>query len=217
MRLLLLHPPLLSPVVWSRMVPLLHDAGHDVAVPDLRDPVASGWWEGARDAAVAACPDAEVVVAHSGAGVLVPVVCKDVATVKAVVLLDAVLPPPYGEHRTPTELRDAVAGMATGGVLPPWTSWWGEDKLAALVPDEAARRALVAEAPSLPAQFFDIAVPAPAGWEPARRTYVQLSPSYDAEVRDAASRGWRTVSLPGRHLDLLSRPDRVGRAVLEAV
>lgn len=38
MRLLLLHPPLLSPVVWRRSAPLLAAAGHDVAVP-----VPDGW------------------------------------------------------------------------------------------------------------------------------------------------------------------------------
>ncbi len=214
MRLLLLHPPLLSAAVWRRMGPILSAGGHSVSAPDLRPAAAADWWRRAGDAAVAADPDADAVLAHSGAGVLAPVVLAGLPTARAVVLIDAVLPAAAGRTAVTPSMRAGVRALAVDGVLPPWTSWWGEDALRELVPDPSDRAALVAEAPQLPETFFDVDVPAPDGWEPAVCGYLQLSPAYDDVAQAARERGWRMASLPGQHLDLLSDPDPVARAVL---
>lgn len=58
-------------------------------------------------------------------------------------------------------------------------------------------------------------VPVGSGWEPHVRGYVQLSDAYDAEAAEARQRGWQVVPVPGRHLDLLRRPEPVARAVLD--
>lgn len=216
MRLLLLHPPLLSPVVWDRLAPLLRAAGHVVAAPRLLDgppdDVAT-WWRDATRAAVGALPDADAVIAHSGAGVLAPSVLDALPAPVAVVLVDAVLPAPSGRHRTPPDLRAAVAGLAQDGVLPPWTRWWGDAVLTEQVPDPADRAALDREAPALPEAFYDVTVPLPPGWEPARRGYLRLSPAYQDDERRAADRGWRTTRLDATHLALLTDPGPVAHAV----
>lgn len=214
MNLLLLHPPLLSAVVWRGLAPILAASGHSVAAPDLRPAQADDWWRAARGTAVAAAPLAEAVLAHSGAGVLAPVVLDALPAARAVILIDAVLPAARGNTSVTPAIREAVRGLARDSVLPPWTSWWDEATLTELVPEAGDRAALVAEAPRLPETFFDVAVPAPVGWEPAIRGYLQLSPAYDADTARARQRGWQTMSLPGRHLDLLSDPAPVARAVL---
>jgi hypothetical protein len=216
-RLLLLHPPLLSAVVWRRLAPLLERAGHQVAVPDLRLPPGhpGDWWQRAATAAVAAAPDADAVLAHSGAGALAPVVLDRSPAARAVVLIDAQLAPAAGATAPPPQARAAARELAVDGVLPPWTSWWGPEELAALVPDPADRADLSAQAPRLPQAFYDVAVPAPPGWEPPQRAYLQLSDGYAGAAGQAAARGWRVAALPGRHLDLLSRPRQVGDAVQE--
>lgn len=214
MTLLLLHPPLLSAAVWRRLAPILTAQGHSVLVPDLRTDGAEGWWRTARDAAVAAAPRADAVLAHSGAGVLVPAVLDALPAARAVVLIDAVLPAVRGCTEASPEMRAAVREMAIDGVLPPWTSWWGDETLVDLVPEPADRAALVAQAPRLPETFYDVAVPAPEGWEPEIRGYLRLSPAYDDTAAQARRRGWQTRSLPGRHLDLLSDPSPVAEAVL---
>lgn len=212
--MLLLHPPLLSAAVWRRLSPILTAAGHSVLAPDLRTDRTEGWWRFARDAAVAAAPQADAVLAHSGAGALVPAVLDALPSARAVVLIDAVLPAVRGRTVVSPAMRAAVHEMAIAGVLPPWTSWWDEETLVDLVPEPADRAALVAQAPRLPETFYDVAVPAPEGWEPAIRGYLQLSPAYDDVAALARQRGWQTMSLPGRHLDLLSDPGPVARAVL---
>lgn len=193
---------------------MLTEAGHSVTAPDLRPAQAEDWWLHARDQAVAAAADADTVLAHSGAGVLAPVVLDALPDAQAVVLVDSVLPAFVGATRVTPALREAVRVLAVDGVLPPWTSWWGEESLATLVPDADDRAALVADAPGLPEALYDVAVPAPAGWEPALRGYLQLSPAYDDEAAQAEERGWHTMALPGQHLDLLTDPGPVARAVL---
>ncbi len=213
-RTVLLHPPLLSAVVWRRLAPLLRAAGHDVVVPALAWRDEARWWAQARDAVVDQVGDADAVVAHSGAGALLPVVVDRLPSVRAAVLVDAVLPPPAGALTPPVRLRAHVAGLARDGVLPPWTAWWGSEELERLVPDDRDRADLEASAPRLGPGFFDVGVPAPDGWEPAVRGYVRLSAAYDQEAREAGERGWAVERLDGQHLDLLARPAGVSTALL---
>lgn len=211
-RLLLVHPPLLSPVVFSCLAPLLARGGHEVAVPDLRQAAATGpvsaWWQRAVDAATAAMPQAQAVLAHSGAGAVVPPLLHRLPRAAAVVLIDAVLPPADGAHATSAQVRAMVADLAVDGVLPAWTSWWPPGEMEAQVPDEGARAALAQSAPCLREALYDVDVPAQPGWEPASSSYLRLSPAYAAEAKRAAERGWRVERRNGSHLDVLTRARR---------
>lgn len=213
-RILLVHPPLLSPVVWRQVAGRLRTAGHDVTVPALRWTDDDRWWDEAASSVSERAGDADAVVAHSGAGALVPVLLAGLPVARAVVLVDAVLPPESGCTTPPEALRRFVADLAVDGVLPPWTSWWGPDAMAELVPDPGDRDDLVSTTPRLRASFLDAAVPAPDGWEPPARAYLQLSDAYDSEAGEARQRGWVVERLDAQHLDLLARPDVVTSAVL---
>lgn len=216
---MLIHPPLLSPVVFSRLAPLLDRGGHEVAVPDLRQAAATGpvdgWWQRAVDAAVAAMPHAEGVLAHSGAGALVPPLLHRLPRAGVVVLIDAVLPPAAGAHATSAQVRAMVADLAVDGVLPAWTSWWPPGEMEAQVPDQGDRTALAESAPCLREAVYDVDVPAEPGWEPASRAYLRLSSAYADQAQRAAERGWHVRQREGNHLDVLTGAPAVAADVLE--
>lgn len=214
MRMLLVHPPLLSPAVWRRMEPLLATAGHRCAVPGLSLTPLSRWWQTAAASATGAMPDADFVVAHSGAGVLAPEIATRLPGLRAVVLVDAVLPALLGETAPAPELRHLVRTLARDGMLPPWPDWWSEADLAEVLPDPADRDALRADAPRLPAAFYDVAVPVVDGWQPPLAAYLQLSPAYREDRLEAERRGWRGAVVDGGHLDLLADPGRVTAELL---
>ena len=207
---LLVHPPLLGPAVWEPVARVLAAAGHRALVPDLRaatDPP-EDWWDRAADAAVAAAAgEHPVVVGHSGAGVLLPLVADRLAGVRAVVLVDAVLPARSGPTAPSAGLRACLDGLPTeDGLLPRWTRWWPAETVAGLLPDEAYRARLEEEQPRLARRFYDVAVPVPDGWPAARVGYLRLSPAYDDAAAEAADRGWPVDRVDGHHLTLVTDP-----------
>jgi hypothetical protein len=207
-RFVLLHPPLLGPAVWAPCAERLTAAGHRVTVPDLRPSVdpPEGWYDRAADLV----PPADVVAAHSGAGLLLPL-AADRAGAGAAVFVDALLP----GRPTSDRFRGFLATLpVTDGRLPRWSDWWGEEAMAEEVPDAAVRARIEAEQPRLPVAFYDQSVPVPPSWPPARVGYLQLSAGYDADAEGARNSGWAVRSLPGRHLDLATRPDEVAAELL---
>jgi len=221
----LLHPPLLGPAVWGPCAAVVAAGGHRAVVPDLREALdrPERWWEPATDLAAAALtvasPDSPagaglVVVAHSGAGVLVPLVTSRLGA-SAAVFVDALVP--TAAATAPSEgFRDFLAGLPVSddGHLPPWSTWWGPDAMAEQVPDPELRRAIEADQRVLPVAFYDHAVPTPPDWTPARVGYLRLSPAYADDADEAVARGWPTRRLDGRHLDLATRPDEVAAAIV---
>ena len=213
---LLVHPPLLGPAVWGPCAAELAAAGHPVSVPDIRaacDPPL-GWPGRAADAAAAGVTGRAVVAGHSGAGVLLPLVA-DRLEVTAVVFVDALVPATGGSTAPSGRFRAVLDELpVTGGLLPRWSDWWGPGALAGLVPDPALRAGIEAEQPRLARAFYDESVPVPGSWPPARVAYLQLSPAYDADAAEAAARGWPVRSLPGHHLDLVTRPAEVAAEMM---
>jgi hypothetical protein len=214
---LLVHPPLLGPGVWSLGAELLRGEGHRVEVPDLRPAtqVSVGWWDRAADECAGhVASGGAVVVAHSGAGVLVPLVCRRAAA-SAAVLVDAVMPSQAGTTTPSARLRELVSSLPSeSGLLPPWSAWWTDEQLVDVLPQEDLRTLLVAEEPRLRVDFYDQAVPVPEGWEPSVLGYLRLSHAYDDDAREARRRGWRVSVEEGGHLDPLRRPSQVINGVL---
>jgi hypothetical protein len=128
--------------------------------------------------------------------------------VTTVVLVDAPVPPRARVVMpAPAALRDFLVGWAgDDGRLPVWSHWWDEAVMVDLVPDARLRAELEADMERLPLAYFDEEVPVPAGWEDRRVVYVRLSEPYAEDAAAARGRGWEVVDLPGRHLDIATRP-----------
>jgi hypothetical protein len=160
----------------------------------------------------------DVVVAHSGAGVLLPNLLADQEPARTkVVLVDAPLAPLTGEM--PVVPPDLLAHLRTLvgvlGVLPPWSMWFGPDVLTELVPDAELREAIREELPLLPLAYFEASVTIPPNWAAFDGGYVLLSEIYRPDAEAAAARGWPVLERLGGHLDLVTRPEIVADAILE--
>jgi hypothetical protein len=143
-----------------------------------------------------------VVVGHSGAGVVLPVVADRVGA-GAAVFVDAQLP----GNPTSDRFRGFLAGLpGTDGRLPRWSDWWGPEAMAEIVPDPDLRQRIEADQPRLPLAFWDERVPVPPSWPPPRVGYLQLSSGYETEAAGATAQGWPVRILAGEHLDLATRP-----------
>jgi hypothetical protein len=79
--------------------------------------------------------------------------------VAALVFVDSFLPPASGSVRlAPPGLMDQLRALAGDGVLPPWSSWFGEDAMRELVPDDRLRATLKEEMSRLPLSYFEASV-----------------------------------------------------------
>lgn len=155
-----------------------------------------------------------VVVGHSGAGLLLPLIAQRTGAA-AVVFVDALVPAADGTTAPSERFRSFLDQLPlTDGRLPRWPEWWPPAVMEDAVPDPVLRTAIVAEAPRLRRDFYAEAVPVPADWAPPRVGYLQLSAAYDADAAEAARRGWPVRALLGTHLDMVSRPAEVSAEIL---
>jgi len=207
--LVLAHSPLVGPASWGALPDVLRARGHDVVVVDVTDddqpPFAQRYVARAATQvreAVGARP--VVLVGHSGAGYLLPMVGAARralrSRVAAYVFLDAGLPPARPSSRLDLLAVEAAgddewlagfrAELAAGGRYPAWT---GAD-LAGLVPDDERRQALVASLRPRTEPFFLEPLAVAPDWPDAPCGMVRLSGSYDQPARVARSRGWPVVT-----------------------
>ncbi len=208
----MLPSPLLPGPAYEPLVEALRRRGRTVVAADGGSP-ATGWQLVSRWARLAA--DADVLVAHSNAGYLAPLVRAVARIDAALVLLDAALPPESGLTRlAPAALRRWLGDMPLDPEhrLPPWTRWWPPGALDGVIP-ASMLPAIDAACPRVPLAYLDSVVAAPAGWTGRRNAFVALSQAYEEEADVAERRGWPTRRLPGTHLQHLWEPDVVARAV----
>jgi len=217
-RFVLLHSPLLGPSSWRPAAEALRALGHVAetpAWPALTSLQGGFYGPMAAHAAGQIEPgDAPpILVAHSGAGALIPAVAAKLPSIAGAIFVDAILPHPGRSwfDTAPEPLRDSLRSGAQAGLLPPWHDWWPPGALAQLVPDDAQRGRLMAELEPIPAAYFE--EPAPAGEAPARSAYLKLSESYEDEAKLANRLGWPLVRLPMNHLAPVTAPAAVAQAL----
>jgi hypothetical protein len=221
----LVHSPSVGPATWQPVAQRLRDAGHQALVPSLLT-VGDGepaYWPRVVAAVATALDglDADqpvVLVAHSNAGVFIPVIADGIAQpVECTIFADATVPAASGS--TPVaeqEFLPFLRGL-TGpdGRLPQWTDWWQDADVAPMFPDQRTRQIVTAEQPRLPLRYYLEKVPAPAGWDDGRCAYLMFSAGYEAEASQARERGWPARTLPGEHLHQVVDPGGVSRALLD--
>lgn len=221
----LVHSPVVGPSTWAPVAERLTSLGRAAIVPSLLDVGESDppFWprvvaEVGRQLAGTPADQPLVLVAHSNAGVFVPVIRQGLRwPVACSIFADATVPTQGGP--TPTAGEDFLPflrGLADAdGRLPRWTDWWEGEDLTGLFPGPRTRDLVTAELPRLPLAYYQEQVPAPDGWDDHPCRYLQFSPAYEGEAHKAAQRGWPVQTLPGEHLHQLADPDGVAKALLE--
>ncbi len=223
----LVHSPLVGPATWSPVAQRLAVLGCDVVVPSLLSVGEGGppFWPRAVTAVSAGLAGTDpgrplVLVAHSNAGVFVPVITHGMGRpVTCSIFADATVPAAHGDTPTTSgEFLPFLRGLAgPDGRLPRWTDWWDEPDVAPLFPSPQAREIIAGEQPRLPLAYFEERVPVPAGWDDGPCGYLLFSSAYQDQAAQARQRGWPVRSLPGEHLHQIADPDGVTDALLGLV
>jgi hypothetical protein len=220
----LVHSPSVGPSTWSPVAEQLAAAGRDAVVPSLLSVGEGGppFWPRAVAAVTAGLAGTDpgqpvVLVAHSNAGVFVPVIVGGlVQPVACSIFVDATVP--AARDHTPTagdEFLPFLRNLADpDGRLPRWTDWWDEQDVAPMFPSTQAREVITREQPRLPLAYYQEQVPAPPGWDDRRCGYLLFSAAYQEQARQARQRGWPVRSLPGEHLHQIVDPHGVAQALL---
>jgi hypothetical protein len=212
----LVHSPVTGPSTWRWVADELSARGYRVSVPAVPPAATALGWSAfvGAVAALSAGIDSPVLVGHSGAGPLLPRIAARIRA-RALVFVDADIPPEAGETTVvPDEFLEFLRGLANGGMLPPWSEWFGPDSMRELIPDDRKREIVSAELPALPLSYFETRVPVPAGWTSTPCGYVLLSEAYAEQASKAVASGWPVARLPGTHLDIVTRPAAVVDAIL---
>jgi hypothetical protein len=219
----LIHSPLVGPTTWSAVARELERRGRQAVVPSLlgvAEAPAPQWRhvpEAVHDAR-SQVADPVVLIGHSGAGLLLPVIADTLSCeVIGLIFVDAFLPPASGDVRllpselvgppAPTRQRPSVAAVVA-------MVRRGHDARARA--DAALRWSLEREMPRLPLSYFDASVPTPDGWAKRPCGYLLLSPdTYGESATRARNLGWPVADLPdAHHLTIVTDPVAVTDALL---
>ena len=224
--LALLHSPLVGVESWGMLPAVLRRVGAGaVAVAvggDDRAPFAERYVGGVVAAVMEGPPPAGplVLVGHSGAGPLLGAVGSRLRgagrPVGGYLFCDAGLPEDGATRLDLLAVEDPEmaaafrAELERGGRFPTWS----DAELEPLVPDPAARAALVGSLRPRELGFFTEPLPAAPGWPDAPCGYLRLSAAYDRWAEEAGSRGWPTARIDAGHFHPLVDPDGVATALL---
>ncbi len=221
----LIHSPLVGPLTWSRVAQELRQRGYAVSLPHLTDSddVPLPYWE--QEAASAARYISEVpldaslvLVAHSGAGPILPAIRRAIGhQVQAHLFVDAGIPRDRATRLDLMALESQERAqkfrehLAEGGTFPNWT----DDELRDILPDSQTRHALLSELNPRGRRFFDEPIPAFPGWDNTPCGYIQFSAAYASQCKQAREKGWLVKELPGGHFHMLVKPAAVADAIVE--
>ncbi|THV37068.1 alpha/beta hydrolase [Glycomyces buryatensis] len=219
----LVHSPLTGPSAWEPVAASLRERGFRVVVPAFGEVFASAgpYYQAAADAIGGRIPPGipVVLVAHSGAGALLPSIETAVPGTIGAVFVDALLPHPGRSwfDTVPPEFRDQLHAVAEHGRLPRWSDWFPPETIAELLPDPGQRERFISELPRLPLSYFEEAAPDPPRWPAGWCGYLQLSEAYDVEAAEAARSGWSVDRLDGDHLSIATRPGDLAECLARIV
>lgn len=219
---ILIHSPLVGPLTWKLTAEQMRQRGIEVIVPTLSDAADSNepfWKQHAESIAALHIPkDCPVIlVAHSGAGPLLPVIRQSLANpVNAYVFVDAGLPR-NGASRLDLMKSEDPAWAAQfqeelkrGGSFPNWTF----EDLQEVIPDETLRKQMVAEIRPRGLPFFTEPIPVFEEWPDAPCAYIKFSPPYQGAAGQARQAGWLTYELEVGHFHMLVDAETVAELIV---
>lgn len=219
MKLVLLHSPLVGPGMWQAIV--LESRGFDVEVVDFTAVMAGPppyYSRLVRTASASVARDIAILVAHSGAGSLVPAIAAS-GRVSGAIFVDALLPHPGQSwfETVPESLKTRLESLARNGRVPPWHRWWPDGAIRSLFAHEASYARFVAELKEIPLAYLEETAPALALDDKFAGAYLQLGPGNAAEASIAEGWGWPVKRLALHHLALLTHAEEVADGIADLV
>jgi alpha/beta hydrolase family protein len=219
-KLVLLHSPLAGPGSWRALAPLLRARGFDVDIPDYSDVMAGNppYYSTIATIVCAAIantnPTDTILVAHSGAGALIPAIAEG-GLASGAIFMDALLPHPGRSWfaTAPDALKSRLIHLARDGRVPPWHRWWPKGAIEPLFNDPVAYERFASELNDLPLVYFDEPAPTIELPQALACAYLQLGAGYEAEAGVAEKRGWPVVRLSLHHLAMLTHAEEVAAQV----
>lgn len=219
-KLVLLHSPLVGPGTWRYLAPLLRAQGQEAAVADFAADMAGDppyYTKLVRNARTLLGPDRSattLLVAHSGAGSLVPAVAAP-GGVAGAIFVDALLPHPGQSwfETVPRSLKVRLERSANDCRIPPWHRWWPDGAIRALFADEAPYDRFVSELRGIPLAYLREPAPECELQDSFRAAYLQLGQGNAAEASRAERLGWPVERLPLHHLAIITHPTQVAEKI----
>lgn len=223
----LIHSPLVGPLTWSLVADQMQQRGLDVLVPTLKDSADSKepFWKQHADSvaeSLAGIPNEQSVtlVAHSGAGPLLPVIREAIPNpVAAYVFVDAGIPQSGAtrldlmKSEDPEWAAQFQTELEGGSRFPNWSM----DDLQEIIPDESLRRQMVAEIRPRGLDFFSEPIPVFEGWPDSPCVYIQFSPPYDKPAGVARQAGWIVEELKAGHFHMLVDAQAVTNSIVRSL
>lgn len=222
-----IHSPLVGPLTWKLVADQMRQRGLDAVVPTLNDSPGSKepfWKQHADSVSQAVAHIAKdtfvTLVAHSGAGPLLPVIRQSLPNpVNAYVFVDAGIPRDHATRLDLMRLEDPEWAeefqehLEGGGVFPAWSF----DDLQEVIPDEGLRKQIVGEIRPRGLTFFTEPIHVFDGWPDALSVYIKFSSPYEYSAAQARQAGWSTYELEAGHFHMLVDPQAVTDLIIEGV
>lgn len=223
--IVLIPSPLLGPYSWSLVHHELAQRGWDALVSvDLHDPVGrQPCWRRTVGGVEATLRDSEeersvVLVAHSGAGPLLPAIGAIVQQpIAAYLFVDAGLPSGGTSRLEAIATEDATSAAELGAALDAGRRFpaWTDKDLGQLVPEPDRRQALLDELRPRGRDYWTEELPDVSGWPDAPCGYLTFSPPYLSAAEHARRAGWPVRHLPAGHFHQLVDPSAVADALVD--
>lgn len=223
----LLHSPLVGPFTWEPVQKVLVEQSFQAMVPAVWDDPDSNlpFWQQhadsvAKDIAQLPAQQKTVLVAHSGAGPLLPAIRQQLNhAIFSYVFVDAGIPRAGLSRLDLMKLENSEGAeqfhqsLLQGEVFPPWT----ENDLKEIIPDAESRQKLVDEIRPRSLPFFTEPIPVQAGWPDAPCIYMKFSEAYEWDATQAKQAGWPVYAIDAGHFHMLVDPIAVADLLVTAV
>jgi hypothetical protein len=224
---ILIYSPLVSGLTWTLVAERMRQRGQSVVVPLLSDSTASNepFWKQHAESVAKAVSDIPqevglILVAHSGAGPLLPVIRQSIQNpVRAYVFVDAGIPRDGATRLDLMKSEDSEWAeqfekkLRHGAHFPDWSS----EDLHEIVPDESLRDQLVAEIHPRRLDFFTEPIPVFPGWPDAPCVYILFSPPYRKAEMLARQNLWKTYQLEAGHFHMLVDAEAVADIIMKSI
>lgn len=220
---MLINSPLLGRLTWSLVAGQLSEQGYQVFEHELIDDAQSAlpfWKQEVEnfDLVLKATDSETLMVGHSGAGALLPMLGQKLK-INGYIFVDAVLlfePASRLEMLAAenAEMAQAFEGhLRAGGHFPNW----GDEQLQALIPDADLRQRLLTDVRPRTLPFFTERIEPPNDWDksPLPCGYIRLSDSYTYYASQAEARGWPVLRRDSHHFAMLTEPSEIATMLIE--